>query len=86
MIKSGRSNMFLRIVKQNEHATGSPDGFRRTQCEYTDWVLFSKACKAKFSQYSTVDWFSKSYGRYKRDRKSGNRRKRVDMHLIDELS
>lgn len=58
MIKSGKSNMFLLIVKQNAHATGSPDGFSSTQCEYTDCVLFSNACEAKFSQYSTTDWFS----------------------------
>lgn len=55
MIRSGKSNIFLRMVKQNAQGTGSPDGFRRTQWEYTLCVLFSNAWEAKFSQYSTTD-------------------------------
>lgn len=48
----------LRIEKQNVQGTGAPEGLSKTQCEYTDWVVFSKAWLAKFSQYSTTDWFS----------------------------
>lgn len=53
--------MSLRMEKQNVHGTGAPDGFSSTQCEYTDCVVFSNAWFAKFSQYSTTDWFSNSY-------------------------
>ena len=60
MTKLGRSMISLRIEKQNVAGTGAPEGLRSTQCEYTDCVVFSKACSAKFSQYSTTDWFSKS--------------------------
>lgn len=56
----GRSNRSLRIEKQNVDGTGAPFGFNSTQCEYTDCVVFSKAWEAKFSQYSTTDWFSNS--------------------------
>ena len=62
MTRLGRSMMSLRIEKQNVHGTGAPFGFSRTQCEYTDWVVFSNAWLAKFSQYSTTDWFSNSCG------------------------
>lgn len=48
------------MEKQNVEGTGVPEGLSRTQCEYTECVLFSKACEAKFSQYSTTDWSSKS--------------------------
>ena len=61
MTKLGRSKRSLRIEKQNVHGMGSPDGLSKTQCENTDWVVFSKACDANFSQYSITDWFSKSY-------------------------
>jgi hypothetical protein len=56
----GRSNRSLRIEKQNVDGTGAPFGLSSTQCEYTDCVVFSNACDAKFSQYSTTDWFSNS--------------------------
>lgn len=62
----GRSKISLRIEKQKAHGTGSPDGLSNTQCEYTDCVVFSNACIANFSQYSTTDWFSNSC------QKSGN--------------
>ena len=52
--------MSLRIEKQNVQGTGAPLGLSSTQCEYTDCVVFSNAWFAKFSQYSTTDWFSKS--------------------------
>ena len=39
----GRSNRSLRIEKQKVEGTGAPDGFSRTQCEYTDCVVFSNA-------------------------------------------
>lgn len=60
MTRLGRSMMSLLIEKQNVHGTGAPDGFNNTQCEYTLCVVFSKAWLAKFSQYSTTDWFSNS--------------------------
>lgn len=60
MTKLGRSIMSLRIEKQKVHGTGAPLGLRSTQCEYTDCVVFSNAWFAKFSQYSTTDWFSNS--------------------------
>ena len=63
--------MSLRIEKQNVHGTGAPLGLRRTQCEYTDCVVFSNAWLAKFSQYSTTDWFSKSYSSHVSIRKCG---------------
>lgn len=50
--------MSLLMEKQKVQGTGAPDCLRRTQCEYTLWVVFSKAWLAKFSQYSTTDWFS----------------------------
>lgn len=49
------------IEKQNVQGTGAPFGFNSTQCDTTDWVVLSNACDAKFSQYSTTDWFSNSY-------------------------
>lgn len=58
----GKSNRSRRIEKQNVDGTGAPLGLSSTQCEYTDWVVFSNACDAKFSQYSTTDWFSNSCG------------------------
>lgn len=61
MTKLGRSIISLRIEKQNVHGTGAPLGLSSTQCEYTDCVVFSNAWFAKFSQYSTTDWFSNSY-------------------------
>lgn len=61
MTRLGRSMISLLIEKQNVQGTGDPFGLRRIQCEYTDCVVFSKAWLAKFSQYSTTDWFSKSY-------------------------
>lgn len=54
----GKSKMSLRIEKQNVAGSGAPDGLSKTQCEYTALVVFSNACEAKFSQYSTTDWFS----------------------------
>jgi len=54
--------MSRRIEKQNVHGTGAPFGFSSTQCDTTDCVVLSNACDAKFSQYSTTDWFSNSYG------------------------
>jgi hypothetical protein len=33
----------LRIEKQNVQGTGAPEGFSKTQCEYTDCVVFSNA-------------------------------------------
>ena len=60
MTTLGKSNMSLRIEKQNVDGIGAPDGLRRTQCEYTDCVVFSKAWEANVSQYSTTDEFSKS--------------------------
>lgn len=39
----GRSMISLRIEKQNVHGTGAPEGFRSTQWEYTDCVVFSNA-------------------------------------------
>jgi hypothetical protein len=57
----GRSNRSLRIEKQKVAGTGAPEGFSSTQWEYTDCVVFSNACAAKFSQYSTTDWFSNNY-------------------------
>jgi hypothetical protein len=57
----GRSKRSRRIEKQKVVGTGAPDGFKSTQCEYTERVVFSKAWEAKFSQYSTTDWFSKSW-------------------------
>lgn len=48
--KLGKSKMSLRIEKQNVHGMASPDGLVRTQCEYTDCVVFSNACDANFSQ------------------------------------
>lgn len=60
MTRLGRSMMSRRMEKQNVQGTGAPLGLRSTQCEYTDCVVFSKAWFAKFSQYSTTDWFSKS--------------------------
>lgn len=62
--------MSLRIEKQKVHGTGAPEGFSKTQCENTDWVVFSNAWLAKFSQYSTTDWFSKSLGATKVDETS----------------
>ena len=56
----GKSKISRRIEKQNVHGIGSPEGFNSTQWENTDWVVFSNACDANFSQYSTTDWFSKS--------------------------
>lgn len=56
----GRSNKSRRTEKQNVQGIGPPEGLSNTQCEYTDLVVFSNACEAKFSQYSTTDWFSKS--------------------------
>lgn len=53
--------MSRRMEKQNVQGTGAPLGLRSTQCEYTDCVVFSNAWFAKFSQYSTTDWFSNSY-------------------------
>ena len=53
--------MSRRMEKQNVAGTGTPDGLSRMQCEYTDCVVFSNACVAKFSQYSTTDWFSNSW-------------------------
>lgn len=63
MTKLGRSMISRRIEKQNVQGTGVPDGFNNTQCECTDCVVFSNAWLAKFSQYSTTDWFSNSYTR-----------------------
>jgi hypothetical protein len=60
MTIEGRSKISLRIEKLNVAGTGAPSGLSRTQCEYTDCVVFSNACEAKLSQYSTTDWFSKS--------------------------
>ena len=60
MTALGKSKRSLRIEKHKVAGTGAPEGLRSTQCEYTDCVVFSKACSAKFSQYSTTDWFSKS--------------------------
>lgn len=54
----GKSKMSLRIEKQNVAGNGAPDGLSKTQCEYTALVVFSNACDAKLSQYSTTDWFS----------------------------
>ena len=51
----GKSKMSLRIEKQNVAGNGAPDGLSKTQCEYTALVVFSNACEAKFSQYSTTD-------------------------------
>ena len=45
----GRSKISLLMEKQNAHGTGAPDGFRSTQCEITDCVVFSNACAANFS-------------------------------------
>ena len=61
MTRLGRSKMSRRMEKQNVAGTGTPDGLSRMQCEYTDCVVFSNACVAKFSQYSTTDWFSNSW-------------------------
>jgi hypothetical protein len=58
MTMLGRSKMSLRMEKQKVAGNGAPDGLSRTQCEYTALVVFSNACEAKFSQYSTTDWFS----------------------------
>lgn len=55
MTMLGRSNRSLRIEKQKVAGTGAPFGFNKTQCEYTDCVVFSNAWEAKFSQYSTTD-------------------------------
>ena len=60
MTALGKSKRSLRIEKQNVAGTGAPEGLRSTQCEYTDCVVFSNAWFAKFSQYSTTDWFSNS--------------------------
>lgn len=57
----GRSNKSRRIEKQKVVGTGAPEGFKSTQWEYSERVVFSKAWDAKFSQYSTTDWFSKSW-------------------------
>ena len=58
MTMLGKSKISLRIEKQNVAGNGAPDGLSKTQCEYTALVVFSNACEAKFSQYSTTDWFS----------------------------
>ena len=49
MMIIGRSKISLLIEKQNAHGTGAPDGFRSTQCDITDCVVFSNACAANFS-------------------------------------
>jgi hypothetical protein len=51
----GRSKRSLLMEKQKVAGTGAPDGFSNTQWEYTDCVVFSNACDAKLSQYSTTD-------------------------------
>lgn len=61
MTRLGRSKISRRIEKQKVAGTGAPLGFSRTQCACTLCVVFSNACDAKFSQYSTTDWFSNSY-------------------------
>ena len=43
MTRLGRSIISLRIEKQNVHGTGEPFGLSKTQCEYTDCVVFSNA-------------------------------------------
>ena len=63
MTTLGISNISLLIEKQNVQGIGSPPGFNNTQCENTLCVVFSNAWFAKFSQYSTTDWFSKSLTR-----------------------
>jgi hypothetical protein len=60
MMILGKSIISRLIEKQNVHGTGAPFGFKSTQCDTTDWVVLSNACDAKFSQYSTTDWFSNS--------------------------
>ena len=67
--------MSRRIEKQNVQGTGAPLGLSSTQCEYTDCVVFSNACSANFSQYSTMDWFSKSW--------VGRRRGDGELSVID---
>jgi len=36
IIRLGQSKISRLMVKQNEHGTGSPEGLRSTQWEYTD--------------------------------------------------
>lgn len=53
MITDGRSNTSRLIVKQHEHATCPPAtinvlGWKKF------WVVFSNACREKFSQYITT--------------------------------
>ena len=85
MTMLGRSKRSLLIAKQKVEGTGAPEGLSSTQWEYTDCVVFSKACEAKFSQYSTTDWFSNSYRRIISTRRGGGGGGdcTINTHLID---
>ena len=79
--------MSLLMEKQKVQGTGAPDGLSRTQWEYTLCVVFSNAWLAKFSQYSTTDWFSNSCPRVASvdlPRERGPAR-RETTHLVDVL-
>lgn len=77
------SNRSRRMEKQKMHGMGSPEGFKRTQCADTDCVVFSNAWEANFSQYSTTDWFSKSYDDTLISLQKGD--SEAISHLIDVL-
>jgi hypothetical protein len=51
--------MSLRMLKQNAHGTRAPSGFVSVHRPTTLRVVFSNACSAKFSQYSTALALSK---------------------------
>jgi hypothetical protein len=59
MMRLGRSKMSLRMLKQNAHGTRAPSGFVSVHRPTTLRVVFSNACSAKFSQYSTALALSK---------------------------
>lgn len=58
--------MSRRIEKQNAQSTGTPVRVSSTQCVCTLCVVFSNACVANCSQYSTADWFSNSCAPHQR--------------------